>query len=480
MSRTRTRLAWLTLSLALAACAGGPSSQQPSAPVGTVATAVPGTPFRWHIPEARTPTTGVARTDRRRQGPGPLAGFFTELAALERGARKEPLLILQLGDSHTAGDRFSGRLRDRFQAQFGNAGRGQLPPAVPFDYFRPQGVQVAASPGWIISKAGAVKPEGIFGISGFRARATKPGDRASLTSTEEAGFDTLLLTVLRQPLGGTLDLEIDGQRLPPISTAAEGGPQVARLHIPVSPGSHQAVVSARADGPTDLLAWGPQRQQPGVVLEAHGTVGATIKLVRRFDPATAAFELADRRPDLILLAFGTNEGFQDGWTAEGYAGEAAGAINDLRTLAPGVDIAVIGPPDGNRLATTSGCSPAATRQCLVPGQPVPPPPAAKPGAKPPAKKPAAACRWIIPPNLAMVRQTLVGLARAEKLFFWDWSQVMGPCGANAWALQDPPLAGQDRVHYRPEGYARAADALYDQIMADYAAWKLTVGGVAQQ
>ncbi len=479
MSWPRARLASLTLSLALAACAGGPSSQQATAPRGADV-AVSAGPFRWHVPEARTPTTGAVAAPRPRLGPGPLAGFFTELAALERGTRKEPLLILQLGDSHTAGDRFSGRLRERFQGQFGAAGRGQLPPAVPFDYFRPQGVQVTASPGWIISKAGAPKPEGLFGISGFRARATKPGDRASLTSTEEAGFDTLLLTVLRQPLGGTLELEIDGQRLPPISTAAETGPQVARVQIPVPPGSRQAVLTARADGPTDLLAWGPQRQQPGIVLEAHGTVGATIKLVRRFDPATAAFELADRRPDLILLAFGTNEGFQDGWTAETYAAEAAGAVADLRRLAPGIDIAVIGPPDGNRLAASSGCSPAATRQCLVPGQPVPPPPAVKPGAKPTAKKPAAACRWVTPPNLGMVRQTLTGIAQKESLFFWDWSQVMGPCGANAWALQDPPLAGQDRVHYRPEGYARAADALYDQMMAEYAVWKLAVSGVAQQ
>jgi lysophospholipase L1-like esterase len=336
-------------------------------------------------------------------------------------------------------------------------------------------VQITASRGWISSRAGAAKPEGLFGVSGFRARATKPGDRATLTSTETAGFDTLLLTVLRQPLGGTLELEIDGQRLPPISTAAETGPQVARLSVPVPAGSHQAVLTARADGPTDLLAWGATRQQPGVLLEAHGTVGATIKLVRRFDAATLAFELADRRPDLILLAFGTNEGFQDGWTADVYSAEAAGALADLRRAAPGVDIAVIGPPDGNRLAT-SGCSPAATRQCLAPGQALPPQPAVKAGAR----KPVAACRWAIPGNLAMVRQTLSGLAAREKLFFWDWSQVMGPCGANAWALQDPPLAGQDRVHYRPEGYARAADALYDQLMADFAAWKGKGGAVAQR
>lgn len=467
----RRRLAPFLLSLGLAACGGGPSTPIAPAP-GTAANAPQA--VRWHAPTGQTP---LAPRTRPRQGSGPLAGFFTELAALERGERREPLLILQLGDSHTAGDRFSGRLRERFQTQFGNAGRGQLPPAVPFDYYRPQGVQVTASPGWSIARAGAAKPEGLFGISGFRARATQPGDRTTLTSTEPDGFDTLLLTVLRQPLGGTFDLEVDGQPLPPITTANAAGVQVARVQIPVPPGARQAVLTARADGPTDLLAWGPQRQQPGVILEAHGTVGATIKLLRRFDPATAGFELADRRPDLILLAFGTNEGFQDGWSADAYATEAAAALAALTHLAPGIDVAIIGPPDGNRLVR-SGCSSAATRQCLVPGQSPPSAPPAKSGG---ARKPVpAACRWGIPGNLPMVRQTLAGLARAENRFFWDWSQVMGPCGANAWALHDPPLAGQDRVHYRPEGYARAADALYDQLMAEYTDWKRAAGGVAQR
>ena len=39
---------------------------------------------------------------------------------------------MQIGDSHTANDSFSGRLRELFQARFGDAGRGVLPPGVPY------------------------------------------------------------------------------------------------------------------------------------------------------------------------------------------------------------------------------------------------------------------------------------------------------------------------------------------------------------
>ena len=70
-------------------------------------------------------------------------GFFDEAIASKLGP-EAPLLplyrelafnpnvaILQIGDSHTANDSFSGRMRELFQARFGDAGRGVLPPGVP-------------------------------------------------------------------------------------------------------------------------------------------------------------------------------------------------------------------------------------------------------------------------------------------------------------------------------------------------------------
>ena len=40
-----------------------------------------------------------------------LEPFFQALNALETGQSQDPVVVLQIGDSHTAGDRFSGRLR---------------------------------------------------------------------------------------------------------------------------------------------------------------------------------------------------------------------------------------------------------------------------------------------------------------------------------------------------------------------------------
>src|ERR1700681_1171571 len=76
-----------------------------------------------------------------------LRPFFVALAGLDQHRARRPLRILQVGDSHTANDGFSGRLRERLQDRFGAAGRGWLPAGVPYGYFRPALVAVGES-GW--------------------------------------------------------------------------------------------------------------------------------------------------------------------------------------------------------------------------------------------------------------------------------------------------------------------------------------------
>ena len=79
----------------------------------------------------------------------PLLPLYRGLLPLEGHARAAPVVILQIGDSHTANDSFSGRLRELFQARFGDAGRGVLPPGVPYRYYRPARVTVT-SEGWSV------------------------------------------------------------------------------------------------------------------------------------------------------------------------------------------------------------------------------------------------------------------------------------------------------------------------------------------
>src|SRR5580704_618750 len=111
----------------------------------------------------RPPPPSPLPVETRLSSPAALAPFFAALAALEERQAQDPVRVLQLGDSHTANDSLSGRLRDRFQARFGDAGRGWLPAGIPFKYYRPHQVSVSET-GWRHIKPSDHQPGLAFGL----------------------------------------------------------------------------------------------------------------------------------------------------------------------------------------------------------------------------------------------------------------------------------------------------------------------------
>ncbi|MFD2265087.1 GDSL-type esterase/lipase family protein [Lacibacterium aquatile] len=388
----------------------------------------------------------------KRQGPGgPLDRFFTQLDGLDTHRQGRSVSILQFGDSHTAGDRFSGRLRELFQERFGNSGRGVLPPGTPFGYFRPTGAQVQMSGGWLATTSWGTKAgSGPFGISGFSVSTAKAGQSLVLTSTDPAGFDAAVIETLARPGGGTADIKVDGAPVYTLATQAESL-RGARLDLPVTKGARRLELIARGDGPVEVIGWGVTRDDPGVVYESHGTVGATVSLLEKWDEALAGWQLAERDPALIVLAFGTNEGFGNRLVEADYEAAFEGRIKYLKSAAPNADIIVVGPPDANRVASLKGCTPARAKGWAANER---------------------GCAWVTPANVAVVRGMQKKVAERQGLRFWDWSLVMGGAGgAQRWTETNPPLMHTDRVHQKPEGYAKSAEVLFESLMADYSAWK---------
>ncbi len=434
------------------------------AATGPAASATPSSP----------PAASAAAAPRPRfQSDGrPLSTFFQALQAVESGQSSQPVTIIQLGDSHTAGDVFTGRLRQRFQDRFGAAGRGMLPPGSPFPYFRPGLVEVSQTAGWQVANSFSAGG-GLFGLSGFRVRATSPSDVLTLESQESAGFDMVALEVVRQPGGGTIVVSVDGRQVQELPTRGDIM-QAARLDLPVPARSHRLELRPRGDGPVELLSWTVQRSGRGVVLDSHGIVGVTVNIIGNWEPATVAWELANRDPALIILAYGTNEAFHPDVTRDGYAAEFTARLRFIEQAAPGASILVIGPPDADRLP--DGCRGGGR------GRPARglndfscAPLSAAESANYYAflSRPSAeTCRWHPPPALAMVREAQRSVTQARGHVFWDWSQVMGgACGTHNWAIANPPLAFEDHVHLKPAGYQASADALFDELMSRYAAFR---------
>jgi lysophospholipase L1-like esterase len=270
-----------------------------------------------------------------------------------------------------------------------------------------------------------------------------------LTSTEPEGFDRMALSLVARPGGAPLTLRLDNGKKRPISTAA-ARPALRRVEVrlPVRAKAHRVELSAPRAAGQQVIGWAVERSNPGVIYENHGAIGATVALLEKLDPATVAAELAERRPALLVVAFGTNEGFEDSLDLARYAARFRAAVAELARLARGAPVLVLGPPDGNRL----------------------PPGCAKDAAACGSRD--NVCAWAEPRNLAAVRDIQRRAARRHGWAFWDWSAAMGGrCGIDRWLGRDPPLAMPDHVHLNEAGYTATADALFSALMREYDTWR---------
>jgi lysophospholipase L1-like esterase len=366
-------------------------------------------------------------------------GFFDEAIAPKLGP-EAPLLplyrdlafnpnvvILQIGDSHTANDSFSGRMRELFQARFGDAGLGVLPPGGPSGGYRLARVSVSQE-GWSVVSSNDHDAAGPFGIAGLRQHADGSATM-TLTVDDSNELANVEIELLRQPRGGTVFASLQHGSRAAISTNAPTQ-NAAWQPIPPAPGSRTLDVEALGDGPVDMLAWSISRGRPGIVYANLGMVG-------RWDPAIVRQELEHLNPSAIVLSFGTDAGFRDNIDVAAYGKNLAARLRQLHAAAPRAALLVLGPPDAYRRRSKHS---AASVAC-------------------------DSSEWTEPPNLDAIRQAERAVAARENAYFWDWQAAMGgPCSMLRWAMTKPPMAASDREHLLASGYRASADALFRTIM----------------
>lgn len=393
--------------------------------------------------EACFGTTGPSITapaaPQRLSSPEALAPFF---AALDSRTSRQPVRILQIGDSHTANDSLSGRMRQRFQARFGAAGRGWLPAGMPYKYYRPQLVSVSED-NWRHVKP-SDHPGVALGLDAVAAESEPHDAVMTLDSTEQEGFDHFAVEYLTQPNGAAFTVAVDGGAPSRVSTAS-AVTAISRFDLPLDRPAHRVELRAEGKPPVVLLGWDVERQAEGIIYENHGTIGATVGILGQMTPEAVSFEMAERRPALLIVAFGTNEGFDDDLDLGRYAGRFAEAVAALRRAAGGAPVLLLGPPDGNRH----------DRACT----------AAPCGSSDP-------CAWSAPAKLAAVRDIERRVAAQNGWAYWDWFGAMGGmCSIDRMSAATPPLAMPDHVHLSTAGYQAMADLLFADLLRAYEAWK---------
>ncbi|ARS27080.1 lipase [Sphingomonas sp. KC8] len=420
-----------------------------------------------------------------------LEPFFDKLEREQPGgvAGKRPLHILQIGDSHTAGDAITGAWREMLQARYGAGGRGVLAAGRPYQGYLTRGVTTEMSPGWKVTAtfgAASAPPRPPMGLSGFSLTSQRPGARIALTANAGQMFDRFVLCAAASPDAGTLTIRT-GDRIDRMRLDSATGRAECKTVTTSQPVFNVEVVAE--DRPVTITSWATFRDNGGIALSNVGVVGSQLQHFGRTDDAVVAEELRTYKPDLIVLAFGTNEGFAPVFRPAEYEITLRTQIGRMRRLAPGVPLLLLGAPDASSrrpemLRNAAGMAPTYCPEpsaASVTASSSIPPGQTRIGtgrldnlladisagdtasddlpAQPPVAAPPVSPTWavranpIFPPvGLGAARETQRRVAAQLGVAFWDWEARMGGvCSAVRWVKADPPLMRGDYVHFNSAG-----------------------------
>jgi lysophospholipase L1-like esterase len=448
-----------TRSLGNLSFGGGPNAiiQPPDGATKRLISAMGMLPFGspLHAPAAKTAlaaltdATGDARVLRLADAPTAYGELEPDVFSYHR------LTILQLGDSHTAADFFSGRVRERLQQAFGLGGDDYIVPGRPHPGVRSALFDSDASDGWTYEALQRSDAKRRFFLSGFNAMSHKAGSELTFRSRGGRAYDNVEVAFLKSPGGGRAEIAVDGAPAGEVNLDGAADEQTTlAINAPgagAAQGFHEVKVKTLNDGPVTVTGVDVGRNGDGVSYLSLGFPGATVQLLQKLATENVAADFRRMAPDVVVLAFGTNEGFNDNLDVGIYSQQYEQILRRLMSLRPGLRIVIIGPPDAAR--PNGACHAAGVGQDCGQSAQI----SAEPGS--------GLCKFPVPPKLNPVREAQRKLADKLGAYFWDWSSVMpGPCGAQIWAAATPPLMAHDYVHMTLEGYKQSADRFADFLI----------------
>lgn len=354
-----------------------------------------------------------------------LDSFFESL----ENADKEVVRIIHYGDSQLEGGRIDSDFREELQAAFGGSGAGMAPAVQTINTYT---LLQSTSPE--LHRHQAFNPElhtkdGRYGVMAqvghcaSRATFNFRGTNDDIYPHAQP-FQRVTVVCSGNPKasvtadGNTVELTDDGRGTNDVKFLTGVLPQ------PVSKGS--VTVNGKADIYTVMLDGKTGVQVDNIPMRGcSGTIFTTIQ------KATIEPFFAHERVGLIILQYGGNSVpyLKKEHKREGYKGEIKRQIEYFRSIAPNAKILFIGPAD------------MATR---VQGQ------------------------MQTYPHLRASIDMLREAALESGAAFWDMQAVMGGDGSMVkWVKQNPPLAGNDYIHFTQKGAHEMAHRLFETFQTYY-------------
>lgn len=334
-----------------------------------------------------------------------------------RHSQSELTHIVFMGDSHTAADFFSGSLRQHFQSVYGDGGAGFISPmAVPGNHYSNVYFQNTYGVKLVTSRRDK-DPD--FTLGGNIVTPVSSNNGAQVVVRAPQGREQVQALYASSSAG---QWSVNGAKY---AFPATGKGWAFSQPITVGSAFGWSMSTAAPMALAGLMLTSTNGQ--GVVLSALGINGAQVSMLDKW-PNNWGGVLKQLAPDMVILAYGTNEAFNTDLSLEAYRQTLQRQIEAIRQSTPDAVILLIGPGSSIMHKQGQGCA---------------------------QRQPA-----LLKPIIAVQQQ----VARQERTLFWNWFDFMGgDCGIERWAAQGK--ARPDLIHLTSEGYQESANALFGDLSA---------------
>jgi lysophospholipase L1-like esterase len=274
--------------------------------------------------------------------PERLAPFFDLLSSIESKKLDRVAKIAWYGDSAVISDGYTGTLRGKLQARFGDGGPGFILAAATFDDYLRAGVRMKRQ-GW---EAQAVISDGLkTGFYGFGGVvSTSFGGASTSFEVKDPSIRAVEVWYQAGPKAGKLQIFVDGAAKPDATwntDAAETGEAVWRF-TPEKP-AKSIKVRAAGEGLVRVFGVVLDRDKRGVQLDSVGILGMRARRWLNADKDHLKRQVAQRAPDLIVLNFGGNERVDESLSKSSHKADIEKTLTALKAGAPKAACLIVGP-----------------------------------------------------------------------------------------------------------------------------------------
>jgi lysophospholipase L1-like esterase len=180
------------------------------------------------------------------------------------------------------------------------------------------------------------------------------------------------------------------------------------------------------------------------VVDALGINGAQVFTPLHWNEEHFVEQLRRRAPDLVIVAYGTNESLESKLSDAEYERGVVDFLGRLARAMPSASCLLLGPPD--RAMYTGGPE-----------------------------------GWTSAPRVVEIASIQRRVAAAGGCAFYDQLEAMGGPGSMiAWAAEPEPRGLKDRIHLTRTGYAQLATSFADDLLRAYEVWRAERGLAADK